>query len=333
MFLNQKKIFIVAEAGNNHEGDIKVAKKLIDKAVFAGADAIKFQTFKPENFINNEEKKRLKQLQKFSLDIKNFKELSNYAKKKKIIFFSTPLDLNSAKELNKFQKFFKISSGDNNYFDLIKVISDFKKPMIISTGLADMRLIKKIYVFLKKNKKFKISKKNFAFLHCVSSYPVPIEQANLLSIKFLMKKFKNISIGYSDHTVGMHACLVAASLGVQIIEKHFTIDNNFSKFRDHRLSLNPINFKKMVEIIREIELLLGKEKKIIQKCEKEGLKSSRRSLAFNKKLPKGSKLSAKDLFGLRPEKNISIEKKKLFIGKITKKNVKKGEFLSKLNIN
>ena len=333
MFLNQKKIFIVAEAGNNHEGDIKVAKKLIDKAVFAGADAIKFQTFKPENFINNEEKKRLKQLQKFSLDIKDFKELSNYAKKKKIIFFSTPLDLNSAKELNKFQKFFKISSGDNNYFDLIKVISDFKKPMIISTGLADMRLIKKIYVFLKKNKKFKISKKNFAFLHCVSSYPVPIEQANLLSIKYLMKKFKNISIGYSDHTVGMHACLVAASLGVQIIEKHFTIDNNFSKFRDHRLSLNPINFKKMVEIIREIELLLGKEKKIIQKCEKEGLKSSRRSLAFNKRLPKGSKLSAKDLFGLRPEKNISIEKKKLFIGKITKKNVKKGEFLSKLNIN
>ena len=333
MFLNQKKIFIVAEAGNNHEGDIKVAKKLIDKAVFAGADAIKFQTFKPENFINNEEKKRLKQLQKFSLDIKDFKELSNYAKKKKIIFFSTPLDLNSAKELNKFQKFFKISSGDNNYFDLIKVISDFKKPMIISTGLADMRLIKKIYVFLKKNKKFKISKKNFAFLHCVSSYPVPIEQANLLSIKYLMKKFKNISIGYSDLTVGMHACLVAASLGVQIIEKHFTIDNNFSKFRDHRLSLNPINFKKMVEIIREIELLLGKEKKIIQKCEKEGLKSSRRSLAFNKKLPKGSKLSAKDLFGLRPEKNISIEKKKLFIGKIAKKNVKKGEFLSKLNIN
>ena len=332
MFLNQKKIFIVAEAGNNHEGDIKVAKKLIDKAVFAGADAIKFQTFKPENFINNEEKKRLKQLQKFSLDIKDFKELSNYAKKKKIIFFSTPLDLNSAKELNKFQKFFKISSGDNNYFDLIKVISDFKKPMIISTGLADMRLIKKIYVFLKKNKKFKISKKNFAFLHCVSSYPVPIEQANLLSIKYLMKKFKNISIGYSDHTVGMHACLVAASLGVQIIEKHFTIDNNFSKFRDHRLSLNPINFKKMVEIIREIELLLGKEKKIIQKCEKEGLKSSRRSLAFNKKLPKGSKLSAKDLFGLRPEKNISIEKKKLFIGKIAKKNVKKGEFLSKLKI-
>ena len=148
-----------------------------------------------------------------------------------------------------------------------------------------------------------------------------------------MKKFKNISIGYSDHTVGMHACLVAASLGVQIIEKHFTIDNNFSKFRDHRLSLNPINFKKMVEIIREIELLLGKEKKIIQKCEKEGLKSSRRSLAFNKRLPKGSKLSAKDLFGLRPEKNISIEKKKLFIGKITKKNVKKGEFFSKLNIN
>ena len=333
MFLNQKKIFIVAEAGNNHEGDIKVAKKLIDKAVFAGADAIKFQTFKKENFINNEEKKRLKQLQKFSLDIKDFKELSNYAKKKKIIFFSTPLDLNSAKELNKFQKFFKISSGDNNYFDLIKVISDFKKPMIISTGLADMRLIKKIYVFLKKNKKFKISKKNFAFLHCVSSYPVPIEQANLLSIKYLMKKFKNISIGYSDHTVGMHACLVAASLGVQIIEKHFTIDNNFSKFRDHRLSLNPINFKKMVEIIREIELLLGKEKKIIQKCEKEGLKSSRRSLAFNKRLPKGSKLSAKDLFGLRPEKNISIEKKKLFIGKIAKKNVKKGEFLSKLNIN
>ena len=204
--------------------------------------------------------------------------------------------------------------------------------MIISTGLADIELIKKILLFLKKNKKFKISKKNFSLLHCVSSYPVPIEQANLLSIKYLIQKFKNISIGYSDHTAGMNACLVAASLGARVIEKHFTLDNNFSKFRDHKLSLNPKNFKKMVETVREIELLLGKNEKKIQKCEKQGLKSSRRSLAFNKNLPKGSKLSDKDLFGLRPEKKYSVEKKILFIGKITKKIIKKGQFLSKQNV-
>ena len=189
MFLNKKKIFIVAEAGNNHEGSLKVAKKLIDKAAFAGADAIKFQTFNVESFVNKKEKKRVKQLNKYSLKINDFKKLSLYAKKKKIIFFSTPLDLKSATKLKKLQKLFKISSGDNNYFDLIKLTCSFGRPIIVSTGLADMKLIQKVYKFLKKNKKIQFSKRNFALLHCVSSYPVPTTQANLLSIEFMKKNF------------------------------------------------------------------------------------------------------------------------------------------------
>ena len=332
MFLNKKKIFIVAEAGNNHEGSINVAKKLIDKAAIAGADAIKFQTFNVKSFINKKEKKRIKQLNKFFLTIEDFKKLSLYAKKKKIIFFSTPLDLKSAKKLKILQKLFKISSGDNNYFDLIKLVCSFRKPVIVSTGLANMKLVQKIYKILKKSKKIKFSKRNFALLHCVSSYPVPTAQANLLSIKYLKKRFKNISIGYSDHTIGMTACFVAASLGADVIEKHFTLDNNFSKFRDHKLSLNPKDFKEMVKKIREIECLLGKKDKIIQKCEREGLKSSRRSLALVGNLKKGHKLRSKDLTGLRPEKFFSVEKKISIIGKTLKKNVLSGEFLTKREI-
>lgn len=329
MFLNKKKIFIVAEAGNNHEGSLKVAKKLIDKAAFAGADAIKFQTFNVESFVNKKEKKRVKQLNKYSLKINDFKKLSLYAKKKKIIFFSTPLDLKSATKLKKLQKLFKISSGDNNYFDLIKLTCSFGRPIIVSTGLADMKLIQKVYKFLKKNKKIQFSKRNFALLHCVSSYPVPTTQANLLSIEFMKKNFKSISIGYSDHTIGMTACFVAASLGANVIEKHFTLDNNYSKFRDHKLSLNPQDFKEMVKKIREIENLLGKKEKNLKKCEIVGLKSSRRGLAFVSNLKKGHRLKSKDLIGLRPEKYFSVEKKLSFIGKTLKKNVLSGEFLTK----
>ncbi len=332
MFLNKKKIFIVAEAGNNHEGSLNVAKKLIDKAAVAGADAIKFQTFNVKNFINIKEKKRIKQLSKYSLKIEDFKKLSSYAKKKKIIFFSTPLDFKSAENLKKIQKLFKISSGDNNYFDLVKLTCSYGKPVIVSTGLADLKLVKKIYKILKNSKKIEFSKKNFALLHCVSSYPVPSAQANLSSIGYMKKNFKNISIGYSDHTIGMTACFVAASLGADIIEKHFTLDNNYSKFRDHKLSLNPQDFKEMVTKIREIEMLVGKKEKIIQKCEKEGLKSSRRGLAFIGNLKKGHKLRSKDLTGLRPEKYFSVEKKSSFIGKTLKKNVLSGEFLSKREI-
>ena len=329
MFKNKDKIFIVAEAGNNHEGNFSVAKKLVKKAAESGADAIKFQTFKTDYFINKSEKKRYKQLEKFKLEMEQFKELNRIAKKNKIIFFSTPLDLYSAKELNKFQKIFKISSGDNNYFDMLKLVLSFNKPTIISTGMTNLKLLKQIYFFLKKNSKSKLSSKNIGLLHCVSSYPTPFSEANLSSINLMKKIFNDVTVGYSDHTIGMEACIAAASLGAKIIEKHFTIDNYHSNFRDHRLSLDPNNFKLMVKRIRDVELLLGKNEKKIQNCEKKGMKNSRRGLVATKLLLKGSKINESDIIGLRPQSGISIIEKSKVLEKKLKKNYYKGEYLNK----
>ncbi len=331
--LNQnKKIFIVAEAGNNHEGSYKTAKKLIEEAAKAGADAIKFQTFKTERYVNKNQKKRFLQLEKFKLKINEFKSLSQIAKKNKIMFFSTPFDLDSAKELNNFQKIFKISSGDNNYFSLIKLVANFKKPLIISTGMSDLKLLNKIYLFIKKKTKLKVSKNNFSFMHCVSSYPAPNIEANLSAISFLKKKFKDISIGYSDHTEGMDACIVAASLGAKIIEKHFTLDNNFSKFRDHKLSLNPRDLKTMIKRIRNVEELLGLEKKVIQKSEKEGLINSRRGLVAKSFLLKGTKVKIDDVIEVRPQLGISTDQKIKVIGKILKSTIKEGSYFKTKNL-
>ena len=140
---------------------------------------------------------------------------------------------------------------------MLKLVLSFNKPTIISTGMTNLKLLKQIYFFLKKNSKSKLSSKNIGLLHCVSSYPTPFSEANLSSINLMKKIFNDVTVGYSDHTIGMEACIAAASLGAKIIEKHFTIDNYHSNFRDHRLSLDPNNFKLMVKRIRDVELLLG----------------------------------------------------------------------------
>ena len=257
--IKKNNVFIVAEAGNNHEGDFSIAKKLIDKASEAGADAIKFQTYDVDNFIDPKLKKSYEKFKKFSLSYEQFYELSKYCKKKKIIFFSTPFDLKSAIFLNKIQKIFKISSGDNNYTDLIKLVARFKKHLIISSGLSSLDGLKNVYKILKKirGKNLKLS-----FLHCVSSYPAPINQINLSNISLIKENFNDVNVGYSDHTIGTKVPLYAVLAGARIIEKHFTLDNKFSNFRDHALSLDPKNFRKMVDQIREAENILGEKKKI-----------------------------------------------------------------------
>jgi len=153
-----------------------------------------------------------------------------------------------------------------------------------------------LYKFIKK---LKFNDSKIAFLYCVSSYPVEDKEANLLSISFLKKKF-SFTIGYSDHTLGIHAALAATVIGAKIIEKHFTLDNDYSKFRDHQLSLNPVNMKRLVDSIRSIEYMMGKEQKIIQSSEKKNLSSMRRSLYSSKDINKNSKIKAKDVSIVRP---------------------------------
>ena len=249
MNLNKlKKTFIIAEIGNNHEGSFNVACKLIKEAKKAGVDAVKFQTFETKNYVNKNDFERFKRLKKFQLTKEEFYKLSLLAKNNNLKFISTPFDINSAIFLNKIIDYFKISSGDNNYYQLIEKVLKFKKNTIISTGLLNFKGTINLYKFIKK---LKFDNSKIAFLHCVSSYPTEDKEANLLSISLLKKNFP-FTIGYSDHTLGIHAAIAATVIGAKIIEKHFTLDNNYSKFRDHQLSLNPVNMKHLVDSIRSI---------------------------------------------------------------------------------
>lgn len=330
----KNKVFIIAEIGNNHEGNFHLAKKLIKSAKDCGADAVKFQTFIPELFIDTNDTKRLKQLKKFQLSFKEFKSLSNYAKKIGIIFLSTPLDIKSAKFLNSIQKLFKIASSDSNFTPLIETVAKFKKTIILSTGLSDISTITKsknriLRIWNSEKKRKKTKNINLVIMHCVTSYPVDEKEANLLAIKTLKNKYKNLIIGYSDHTIGTYSALAAVALGAKVIEKHFTLSRSFSKFRDHKISSDPKEFKYLINNIRKLEQALGDGKKEIQKSEREYLDSLRRSAIAFRNIKKNSKLSQQDIKWVRAKGGLKIDFKKKILNNKIKSNIKKNEILQK----
>ena len=313
---NFKKTFIIAEIGNNHEGSLSRAKQLILTAKKCGVDAVKFQTYIPNLIVSPFETKRFKKLKKFQLSLESFKKLAVFAKENKILFFSTPLDLKSAIYLNKIQKIFKIASSDSNFFPLIKKISNFNKTILLSTGMTSLKeIIKSKNMIFKIWKKKKIKSQKLVIMHCVSSYPVIDKEANLLAINALKKNFKDCVIGYSDHTLGNTSCLAAVALGAKVIEKHFTLNKNFSNFRDHKLSANPEEMRELVINVRRLEILLGNGKKVLQKSEIKNLNYMRRGMVSLKDIPVGAKLKNDDIKWIRVKNDIKIDKEKKFINK------------------
>tara|TARA_B100000965_G_C19518594_1_gene725369 strand:- start:135 stop:1118 length:984 start_codon:yes stop_codon:yes gene_type:complete len=327
VFNKKNKIFIVAEIGNNHEGSYSKAKKIINEAIKCGVDAVKFQTFEPFLYSSIHDKERYLRLKKFKLTNQEIINLSKYCKKKNVLFFSTPFDLQSAEFLNGIQKIFKISSGDNNFYGLIEKIANFQKNIIISTGLTDdkdLKIIQKKIFNIWKNKKLTL-----CFLHCVTNYPTLVEDSNLNRIKELQNKFKELVIGYSDHTIGVDCCKIAIGMGAQVIEKHFTILKNRKRanFRDHALSANT---KEMAEIVKFARIY---EKTQQTKKLNNNNEQLRRGFAVNKDLKKGYKLKIDDLIFIRPKsyfyKYNDINK---LIGKKLIKNINKGQHLDKKDI-
>jgi len=323
-----KKPFIIAEIGNNHEGSFSNAKKLINEAKKTGVDAVKFQTFKTENYVNETEKKRFKRLKKFELSKKDFYKLYKFSKQKKLKFISTPFDIENAKFLGSFVDILKISSGDNNFFKLIDTVLSFKKPTIISTGLLNFNEIKNLVKFVKK-KRFPLKK--LTLLHCVSAYPVNDMEANLKSIEFLRKKLP-VKIGYSDHTLGSIAPIIATAYGAEVIEKHFTLDKNFSNFRDHQISADKKEMKKIVLDTNRAYLMLGKFEKKISLSEKKNKSSMRRSIYARHNLYQNKKISFGDLKIVRPFLGRCPNFLSKILNKKIKKNIKKNELLTKSNL-
>ena len=317
-----KKTYIIAEVGNNHEGNFNVAKKLVVLAAKAGVDAVKFQTFKTQKFIRKKDKKRFNTLKRFELSYKQFIILKDLAHKNKIEFISTPLDLESADFLSKNADVIKIASGDNNFFPLIEKVLISKKPLIISTGMTNYKDLKYLVKIIENKIGKKKTKSKISLLHCVSSYPVDNEHANLKSISYMIKNF-DVNIGYSDHTIGNEACLASVVLGAKIVEKHFTLDKNYSNFRDHALSADFFDLKNLVKSIRKIEKQLGENNKKISKPEKKVVKILRRGVYALKNIQKGEKVNLKNSIFLRPSNSRDfLHINKIFGKKINKNKIK-----------
>ena len=325
-FNPKKKVFIIAEIGNNHEGNFNTAKKLIKAAASTGVDAVKFQTFITDDFVSLDHPS-YERLKKFEFTHQQFLKLKKFANKQQLNFISTSLDFLSANFLKKNCKIIKLASGDNNFYDLINVFLDFKKKLIISTGMMNDANVEKLIKFILKKKGDKFLKNNLSLLHCISSYPAEDKSLNLMSIKYLADKYKDITIGYSDHSVGYDACVTAVALGARIIEKHFTLNNNFSNFRDHKLSLNPVDMEIMVKKIRKVEMQLGKYEKVIQKNEKKLISVARRSMIAKKSINKNEKVTFQNTSFLRPQRKGSEIKSEVLNKKKSIKNLNPKELI------
>lgn len=329
----QNRVFVIAEAGSNHNGKLSKAYKLVDIAKKAGADAVKFQSFIADeiatknekyNQINKKFRKYSKNLyefyKKFQLPVSFNKKIHDYCKKKKIIFMSSVFGETSLKITSRLNPVFKVASFEANYFELLDKLVNKKKLIIISTGCSDEKEIKKIKIFFKKKKY-----KNFSILHCGSSYPLSFKDANLNYLKKLKKIFNNHVIGYSDHTLGISSCIAAVTLGAKIIEKHITLSKT-DKSPDSFFSADYKELSLLIKSIREIEFSLGDEKKVITKSIKE-MRNGQRTYFSLGNYKKGEKIKKGMFIALRPrvEESIKVENYFNILGKTLKKEVQKNE--------
>jgi N,N'-diacetyllegionaminate synthase len=304
-------VLLVAEIGNNHEGEIKVAKELVVRAAEAGAHAVKFQTYKTERFMGSADAARFERMKRFELTYDQFAELAKDARANGLLFMSTPLDMQSADFLTGIVDAFKIASGDNTFFPLIARVARTGKPMIVAAGLSELDEVKQTVEFVRSQPG---ASDELAVLHCVSAYPAPPEQVNLRAIATLDSTL-DCTVGYSDHTIGIDAATLAVGLGARVIEKHFTLDHNFSEFRDHQLSANPEELTELARRLREAEKLVGESGKHVQPAEDEGRITMRRSIVASRDLPAGTVLAEEDVMWIRPGGGLAPGKESVLLGR------------------
>ena len=333
-----KHVLIIAEAGVNHNGSIETAKKMIDKAVDAGVDIIKFQTFKSEKLVsksaqqaeyqkknigNSSDNSQLNMLKKLELSHTDHKELIEYCKQKGIKFFSTAFDLESVDYLYSLNLgLWKIPSGEITNYPYLKKIAQFGEPVILSTGMCEMQDIEAALKVLKDNG---LNKDKMSILHCNTEYPTPFKDVNLLAMNELKERF-SVKIGYSDHTKGIEVPIAAVALGAEIIEKHFTLDRNMEG-PDHKASLEPDELKAMVSAIRNIELALGDGHKTISESERKNIAVARKSIVAAKDIKAGEVFNENNLTVKRPGNGISPMDWENVIGKTAKKDFAEDELI------
>ena len=330
------KVFVIAEAGVNHNGSIELAKKLIDVASESGADAVKFQTFKAENLVSKNAQKadyqkqttdknesQFDMIKKLELDVNTHKELMAYCKSKNIMFLSTPFDHDSIDLLSDLElEIFKIPSGEITNLPYLRHIGKLDKKVILSTGMTDIGEIEDaLDVLIAAGTK----KENITVLHANTMYPTPMEDVNLKAMVTIGNTF-DIAFGYSDHTLGIEVDIAAVAMGACCIEKHFTLDCKMEG-PDHKASLEPDELKAMVKAIRNIELALGSSIKKPSKSEIPNMKIARKSIVAKVDIKKGELLFEDNLTIKRPGNGINPMRWDEIVGTIATKDYKEDELI------
>ena len=310
-------VTIIAEAGVNHNGSIEIARQLVDKAVEAGVDIIKFQTFKSEKLVSKSARQaeyqkknigkksddsQLSMLKKLELSEQDHVELMAYCKQKGIKFFSTAFDMDSIDYLHSLNMgLWKIPSGEITNYPYIKKIAQYGEPVILSTGMCEMDDISAAVSVLLK---YGVKREQITILHCNTEYPTPYEDVNLRAMNTIKDEF-NVNVGYSDHTKGIEVPIAAAALGASVIEKHFTLDRNMEG-PDHKASLEPYELKAMVSAIRNIEKAVGGDgTKHVSESERKNITIARKSIIAARDIKKGELLTEENMTVKRPGTGIS----------------------------
>ena len=320
--------FIIAEAGVNHNGDVNLAKKLIDAAEYAGADAVKFQTFKAEELVikgaekakyqkgtTEKEESQFEMIRNLELSQKNFEELSAHAQKKGIIFLSSPFDKGGVELLDEMDvPAFKVGSGEITNFPLLQHIARKRKPVILSTGMAVLGEVEEALAAIRQE-----DVDGIILLHCVSCYPAKIENINLRAIETLRQAFE-LPVGLSDHSIGITMPVAAVALGACVIEKHLTLDKNLPG-PDHRVSLEPKELKQMVKAIRDVEKAMGNGTKKPNEEEEKNKKIIRRGIVAVADIPEGTILTTEMLGVKRPQTGIEPRHLNSIIGRKTREHI------------
>lgn len=338
------RVLIIAEAGVNHNGSYENAKKLILAGAEAGVDYVKFQTFKASKLVskdaekadyqkrntNDESISQFEMLKKLEMPEKWHYDLIKYAESLNIKFLSTGFDEESIDFLESINvDLFKIPSGEITNKPFLEHISKKKKPIIISTGMANLEEVRAAIEVLQNNG---IQKTSITILHCNTEYPTPMLDVNLKAMLTLKEEFE-VNIGYSDHTLGIEVPIAAVALGAKVIEKHFTLDKNMDG-PDHKASLDPMELKQMVKSIRNIEKAIsGSGIKEPSDSELKNIQIARKSIHINKSLEKGQIITKEDLIMMRPGDGISPMKIQLVIGKTSVRLLNKFHKLSLEDIN
>lgn len=327
--------FIIAEAGVNHNGDLELAKQLVLAAKEAGADAVKFQTFQAKHLVtadapqadyqarnSGKTESQFDMLKRLELSLEAFAELSRYCKELGIMFMSTAFDEESADFLAGLgMSIFKIPSGELTNIPLLQHIARFGKPMIVSTGMGTIEEIKEAVDAIQA-----AGNDNITVLHCVTDYPTPPEQVNLRAMHVIQAAL-GVPIGYSDHSMGIEASVIAVAAGAKVIEKHFTLDCNLPG-PDHKASLEPKDLGEMVKGIRKVEVLLGSGKKQPNEAELAVAKIVRRSVVAARDLKTGDTITSEMVLLRRPGTGIEPARMGEVIGRTLSREVKEGVLLS-----